>query len=255
MKCPQDMIAGSVFHTKCGELFILKYTSYNNVLVKFKETGHQRIAESSHIRSGRVRDPILPSVYGVGFIGVGDYKSKNGSKNTREYDSWSHMMTRCYDSNYKAKKETYSECAVCEEWHNFQNFAEWYHNNYPADGEKYCLDKDLKVIGNKVYSPDMCMFVSNLVNVFITDSGKTRGPHPIGVTKTPGGRFVARCSNPIAGSSDYLGTFDSELNAHLEWRRKKSEIAGLLMINSSRSEEIYGLSNYKSALDNFDIHN
>ena len=54
---------------------------------------------------------------------------------------------------------TYIGCTVCELWHNFQNFAEWYDENYSAGMEGYHLDKDIKIKGNKVYSPSTCMFV------------------------------------------------------------------------------------------------
>lgn len=254
MKYPKDMRAGSIFHTKSGDISVVEYISHKNVVVKFKSTGYQKSAESTHIRSGSVRDPTMPSVYGVGFLGDGGYKSKYNSKNTKAYDSWHHMMTRCYDESYKARKPTYSECTVCEDWHNFQNFAKWHEENYPKDCGIYCLDKDLKVIGNKLYSPEMCMYVSNGVNAFITDSGKSRGILPIGVTMTKYGKFISRCSSPITNTSDYLGTFNSENLAHLAWRKRKSKIAELLIQASIREDEKLGLANYKYALDNFKIH-
>jgi hypothetical protein len=54
---------------------------------------------------------------------------------------------------------------VCNEWHNFQNFAEWFCKNYcDASMDKWQLDKDIIVPGNRVYSPETCCFVPNAVN-------------------------------------------------------------------------------------------
>ena len=52
---------------------------------------------------------------------------------------------------------TYIGCTVCIEWNNFQNFAGWFNENYI---EGYDLDKDIKVNGNKVYSPVTCLIVT-----------------------------------------------------------------------------------------------
>ena len=63
----------------------------------------------------------------MGYIGEGKYKSiiSNGSKTqTHCYSTWKSMLTRCYDEKYHIKKPTYENCYVCDEWLNFQNFAE-----------------------------------------------------------------------------------------------------------------------------------
>ena len=78
------------------------------------------------------------------------------------------MFDRCYYSGYQDNNPTYRGCTVAEEWHNFQNFAKWYEDNYI---EGYQLDKDIKVEGNKVYGPDTCMFISKQENVEETDKG------------------------------------------------------------------------------------
>lgn len=72
------------------------------------------------------------------------------------------MLKRCYLS--KGKERVYSDCEVCEEWRDFQEFASWFDENYPNDGRDYDLDKDIKVEGNRIYSPETCMFVSRQEN-------------------------------------------------------------------------------------------
>ena len=56
---------------------------------------------------------------------------------------------------------TYKDVTVCEEWHNFQNFAKWFEDNYV---EGFELDKDILVKGNKIYSPETCCFVPKEIN-------------------------------------------------------------------------------------------
>ena len=57
------------------------------------------------------------------------------------------------------------DCSVYEGWHNFQNFAKWYEDNYyEIEEEQMHLDKDILVKGNKVYSPDTCVFVPETIN-------------------------------------------------------------------------------------------
>lgn len=120
------------------------------------------------IHNGNVKNPNFPSVFGVGYIGDGEWKScltiDGKSKLTREYITWSGMIERCYDkSGYQQKFPTYKECVVDERWHSFQNFCndicllENYHQWKNNDGWE--LDKDIKVKGNKLYSKDTCIFV------------------------------------------------------------------------------------------------
>lgn len=104
------------------------------------------------------------TVYGVGTIGVGKYKSGTSSKKTRHYSVWMGMMSRCYSEKSHKEKPTYKDCLVCDEWLNFQNFAAWYDENYPDDGDVYDLDKDVRSSGCKIYSPETCSFISHQKN-------------------------------------------------------------------------------------------
>lgn len=108
------------------------------------------------------KDRLAPSVYGIGFMGEGRYKASINYKTTRQYETWKSMMRRCYSSVSLKARPTYRDCTVCDEWHNFQNFAKWFDNNYIKG---YELDKDIKVNGNKTYSPCTCMFVSPADNM------------------------------------------------------------------------------------------
>jgi hypothetical protein len=111
---------------------------------------------------------LEPTVYGIGYLGVGEYKTRRTSKGmTNEYVMWTNMLSRCYGKPYQnnpANPARYAECTVCEEWHNFQNFAKWC-NEQPNFGKpRYSLDKDLTEFGNTVYCPEKCYIVAPKVN-------------------------------------------------------------------------------------------
>lgn len=153
-------LAGKEFPTNSsGKLTVKKYENSKRVHVIFKDTGYETVSRMQAIRNGQVKDKLKPSVLGVGYVGDGIYKPSENSKNTPAYDCWNHMMNRCYSDSYHKTRPTYKNCEVCEEWQDFQCFAEWYYRNHPGDGFDYDLDKDIKVAGNKIYSPESCMFV------------------------------------------------------------------------------------------------
>lgn len=144
-----------------GSFKIVEYITSKKILISFLATGYRRIVTLHHIKSGEVADKLHRSVYGVGYIGDGLFSSCNKGKTPKSYECWVNMYTRCYSEIYQKEFPTYKGCTVAEEWHNFQNFAKWFEENYI---EGYQLDKDIKVEGNKIYGPDTCMFVSNQEN-------------------------------------------------------------------------------------------
>ncbi len=157
------MIGDSFNSNKYGEFTVIGRAGCKFVC-EFKDTGYVTTAYKNNIVNGSVKDKLLPSVHGVGFVGVGDHKASDNGKDTIEYSIWSKMMTRCYSDVYHATRPTYIGCAVCSEWHNFQSFAEWMKKNYPSDGAPYDLDKDILGSGSKTYSPETCKFVSKREN-------------------------------------------------------------------------------------------
>jgi hypothetical protein len=94
------------------------------------------------------------------------------------------------------------------------------------DYEGLQLDKDLLVRGNKVYSPETCVFVSRQVNLFLIDRGNNRGEYKIGVCWSKrNSKFKAQCRNPYTNKQEYLGLFESEEESHQTWLTKKLEHA------------------------------
>lgn len=139
------------------------------------------------------------------------------------YLKWRSMLQRCYCQKLHEKHPSYIECSVCEEWLTFSNFREWMKSKNWQDKH---LDKDLLIEGNKVYSPDTCIFVSGKVNNFTIDRAAKRGDYLIGVCwNKKSGKFKSQCKNPFTGKVEHLGLFKSELDAHKAWKKRKHEHA------------------------------
>lgn len=136
------------------------------------------------------------------------------------------MMNRCYGEDYQAKHPSYEGCYVCEEWLTFSNFKAWMEKQ---DWEGNELEKDLIISGNKIYSPETCVFVSARVNTFLIENGAARGEFPIGASvDEKSGKFRARCRCVISGKQKTLGYFYSPEEAHKAWLAFKLEQARIL---------------------------
>lgn len=173
---------GEIRIMNCGEKCeIVEYNGVRDVTVKFLKTGELVKSTYNEFKKGSIKSHFTPTVYGVGIVGL--ERTKENGKQLKSYETWSGMLRRCYDEMYKGKHPTYKDCSVCEEWLYYSNFKQWYSKNYyEVDNEKMCLDKDILFKGNKVYSPDMCMFVPHNINSLFTKSDAKRNDLPIGVT-------------------------------------------------------------------------
>jgi predicted RNase H-like HicB family nuclease len=199
---------------------VVVYNSYKDIWVKFDKGNPIKTTWQNFI-NGSVRNPYDKTLFGVGYLGEGECKSYSG-KRLKEYIIWISMLGRCYDEKLHQKYPTYKECTVTEEWHNFQNFVKWYDENfYQVDGEKMNLDKDILVKGNKVYSPETCIFVPQRINkLFLKQAVKGGRKLPIGVyvNDKKWGKFVATCDDK------YLGHFDSPEEAFESYKIAKEKL-------------------------------
>ena len=86
------------------------------------------------------------------------------------------MVQRCYDKDvHKKYKPEYKDKSVCEEWLNYSNFRIWFEEHYvPCKNNQIDLDKDLLVQGNKVYSPETCVFLLHYQNTMFERSAKDK---------------------------------------------------------------------------------
>jgi len=98
-------------------------------------------------------------IYGIGINDseyITDYKVDGKRLRCPYYKTWMDMLNRCYSDNYQSKHPTYIGCTVTEEWHTFSVFKEWIISKKWESKE---LDKDVLIIGNKIYSQKTCIFV------------------------------------------------------------------------------------------------
>lgn len=196
-------------------MVIIEYISSRNITILFLDTNTiVKNKEYSKFLKGQIKNPEYPCIFGVGYLGLGVYKSFDNGKITRSYQTWRDMLKRVYGDTERSK--FYKDCEVCKEWYNFQNFAEWYENNYyEIIGSKMELDKDIIVKNNKIYSPDTCVFVPDFLNKFFTKNNKNRGKLPIGVSLSSNNMYRVRCGGK------YIGLFKSEEEAFLAYKNEK----------------------------------
>lgn len=200
------------------EIEIIEHFIVNNYTIQFDDGTIIKNRQWVDIIKGNIKNPNHKSVHGVGYLGVGKYKSKNYPKTHR---TWASMLQRCYGVRRQEKSPTYVGCSVDERWHNFQNFAKWHEENY-VDG--WQLDKDILFKGNKIYSPETCVFIPQSLNTFFTNRKNDRGLCAIGVDFYKRlNKFHAKCN--INGKSKNLGYFNTEEEAFQAYKKFKEDLA------------------------------
>lgn len=220
---------GDVFVSNDGSICtVVDYRRATEVFVRFDGYDQAVMFEAGNLRKGRFRNPYQPTIYGVGFIGDGPYQSKIGRKSAPAYISWCKMLDRCYSQKYQSASPTYVGCYVNSDWHNFQNFADWYHQQPNSGTDGYHLDKDLIVFGNKEYGDRFCSFVPAEINLLKIHE-RSKNDLPVGVTRHWRG-YRARVS--VDGKLIGLGTYPTPELAFYAYKRAKEE-------NIKRMADIY----------------
>lgn len=202
---------------------IIQYNNTNEVWVMFPQGNLVKCGWGQFCR-GEVKNPYDKSVYGVGYFGEGNYKSRENGDKTPHYLKWRFMLQRCYDKRYIEKFPTYIGCSVNEEWHNYQNFAAWFDQNYyEIDGQRMELDKDILNKGNKIYSPDTAIIVPQRINYLFTKRDSKRGDLPIGVHWDKRfEKYRAQCNNGKV--KHHIGNFDTIKEAFRAYKMYKEEL-------------------------------
>lgn len=136
------------------------------------------------------------------------------------YSKWMNMLTRCYSEAFHRNRPSYRDCTVCKDWLVFSNFKDWM-SRQNWDGK--VLDKDLVGNGNKIYSPDTCVFVSPELNSFLLINHKIRGDLPAGVSLSKDGCYRSRIT--INAKERSLGEYSCPYEAHKHWQLAKISVA------------------------------
>lgn len=209
---------GLIFNSvNYGSVKIIKYKKWNDITIKFLNTGtivtHVKF---NHIAQGRVKDPLLPNVFGIGFIGQNHIYARNTKEYKAAYKIWHGMLLRVYYSGNPA----YSDVKVARRWHNFSNFLYDVTKMPNWINEGFELDKDLRKLGNRIYSRKYCSFVPKIVNSLFT--------HTSQITKMPRGLWKNGNSNfavqlQMGGYQKYLGTYPTKKIAHKVYCKAKAK--------------------------------
>lgn len=214
---------GEINHNTYGSIMtIIKYKNNKDIIVQF-ENGYKTKVCYSDFKKGLVKNPYDKTVYNIGYLGEGKYKTRENSKHTIQNKYWMNMLNRCYCKEYKIKQPTYKNVICCNEWHNFQNFGKWFDENYyTINNERMALDKDILYKGNKIYSPNTCIFVPQRINSLFVKNNKDRGKYPIGVSYNKSrNKYFVQCSDKK--KSNFLGRYETVEEAFNTYKHFKEQ--------------------------------
>ena len=203
---------GDIHVNKQGcQSVVIKYVRSNEVWVEFQDQFKyvQKCMAYDLIR-GKIKNVYHPSVHGIGFLGDGEYDSKDPA-----YSCWIRMLSRCYSN--RPEYITYRDCTVDSEWHNFQSFAKWFHSTENAMSG-FELDKDILVKGNRVYGAGRCCFVPRDINILTQCKKSQRGKFLLGVRKE-NKKWSARLR--VNGVDTRIGLYLTELEAFEAFKAAK----------------------------------
>lgn len=217
------------YNTNGQLMTIIDYVDNRTVTVRFEDTGKTKICEYKKFKDGKVKDRFYPIVYGKGFLGNTTSMKADGSGKKKSYKVWNSMLMRCYDEKIHKTRPTYIDCNVCGEWLCYENFEKWFDENYyEIQNEKMVLDKDILLKGNRVYSPDTCVFVPERINGMFVKHDRDRGKFPIGVSYDSGHKKFKANVNIIIGEGKYdnyhLGFYDTIEEAFMKYKEAKEEL-------------------------------
>lgn len=208
---------------------IIKYKNNKDIDVQFEDGTIVKNQPYSVFKSGEIKNYNIASVNGVGYMGYGNYKSRVNGKLTEQYKVWSSMILRNYCPQYLERQNTYIDCEVCEEWHNFQNFAEWYDDNKWTNKLKLIPDKDILIKGNKIYSPDTVLLVDQRLNNLFLNHKTSRGEYPVGVYYDKDrNKYIAHCDTKEFNKK-FIGRFDTAEEAFKAYKERKYEVVKTIL--------------------------
>ena len=215
----KDRVGETGYNNKNELMKIIEYNTYGDIVVEFQDEYKSCI----HTSYQRFKDGYVSNPYGN--TKRGEYKlgecGRGNNRNKISYWYWNAMISRCHDNYLLEKEPSYKQCIICEEWKEYSSFDKWFNENYyEIENEKMELDKDILFKGNKIYSPETCIFVPKNINLLFIKSDAKRGEYPIGVNYNKrSGKFRARCGE--YGKRVNLGTFDTPEEAFNAYKNEK----------------------------------
>lgn len=199
-------------------------------------------------KKGEVKNPYDKTVFGVAHLGIGKYMARESNKRmSPAYDIWHNVLKRCYARQHKEMFPVYyGICTVCDEWLNFQNFANWYYSNrYKIEGRLH-LDKDILHPGNTIYSPENCLLVPQRINMLFVRHRPNKFGLPEGIGKTDSGRFSTSYNGKSYGT--YI-TYEEAIEKYVEIKSKTIKEIAEAYKNIVPMKVYNALMNYKVIVD------
>lgn len=208
------------YNNKNQKMTIIDYKNYDNIHVKFEDDTIIKCRYGNFI-NGAIKNPNAKLVQNIGHIGSGKHKCFIDGIQTIQYTKWIGMLTRCNPNEFSNKNISYKICEISKDWHNFQNFGNWFDKNYyTVKDEKMNLDKDLLIKGNKIYSAETCIFLPAQINILLINNKIKRGIYPLGVTyKNDTNKYIARMQR--FSKSIYLGSYNTPEKAFEVYKKHK----------------------------------
>lgn len=141
----------------------------------------------------------------------------------KSFNAWRQMIHRCYNQKVIKNAPTYQNCTVCDEWLYYSNFESWWNENYyEIDNQRMCVDKDILIKGNKVYSPQTCLIVPHAINLLFIKCNASRGDLPVGVSHfRRDDKYAATISED--GKQHFLGLFNTPEEAFASYKQAKEQ--------------------------------
>lgn len=228
-KMQTKKLGETIINNQGVRMWIIEYNNCDNVVVEFDNKEHETATCSYYsFRTGNVKSRFYPTVYGIGFIGNETCLNEEGSDIDKSYSVWHSMLNRCQSAKFQERQPAYKGCSICEEWHNYSNFKKWFYENYyEIEGQKVALDKDILIKGNKVYSPDTCVFVPQSINnIFRKNYHREEKSITTGVSKV-GNKYIAMLSIYYPDTKNNrvvkIGSYDNEIEAFDAYKKTKEE--------------------------------
>lgn len=165
------------FTTNAGQPVEAISRKGNKVRVRFSATGYITVVNIANARSGSMKDPYAPLVYGHGSVGVPD---KTLPYCDQAKQLWQNMLKRCYCE--KDERGYFGKSVVDDRWLCFENFLvdiktlEGFDMWVKGHTDSYYnsnLDKDYYVPDNVVYSRNYCRFLPQAYNKSLGKKNKT----------------------------------------------------------------------------------
>ena len=84
-------------------MLIIEYNSSNDIIVEFQDKYNYRLnTRFDTYKAGNIKNPYYPEVLGVGMVG-NKYPTTYNGKTIKEYETWRHMLQRCFVQKEKDK--------------------------------------------------------------------------------------------------------------------------------------------------------